>query len=94
MSERYLTFCEHFRHNDLPWNLRKFLRNEINDFELNTDLTVVEPWSKSKYSHTDLPRLRAGMMGAQVKFIYDHCDFGENSSAVFPRPLWGMGFSV
>lgn len=55
-----------FRHNDLPWNIRKFLRNQINDFELDTDLTQVEPWSKSKYSHTDLPRLRQGMVGAQV----------------------------
>ncbi|XP_077301774.1 dipeptidase 1-like [Arctopsyche grandis] len=60
-------------HNDLPWNLRKFLRNEINDFELNTDLTVVEPWSKSKYSHTDLPRLRAGMMGAQFWSAFVPC---------------------
>ncbi|KAF9797209.1 hypothetical protein SFRURICE_006191, partial [Spodoptera frugiperda] len=52
-------------HNDLPWNIRKFLRNQINEFELNTDLTVVEPWSISKYSHTDLPRLKTGMVGAQ-----------------------------
>ncbi|CAG4977649.1 unnamed protein product [Colias eurytheme] len=53
-------------HNDLPWNIRKFLRNQINEFELDTDLTQVEPWSISKYSHTDLPRLRQGMVGAQV----------------------------
>ncbi|KAJ8738055.1 hypothetical protein PYW08_000650 [Mythimna loreyi] len=52
-------------HNDLPWNIRKFLRNQINEFELNTDLTMVEPWSISKYSHTDLPRLQTGMVGAQ-----------------------------
>lgn len=56
-----------YRHNDLPWNIRKFLRNQINEFELDTDLTVVEPWSISKYSHTDLPRLREGMVGAQVR---------------------------
>ncbi|CAH4039000.1 unnamed protein product [Pieris brassicae] len=55
-------------HNDLPWNIRKFLRNQINEFELDTDLTQVEPWSISKYSHTDLPRLRQGMVGAQVSF--------------------------
>lgn len=58
------------RHNDLPWNIRKFLRNQINEFELDTDLTVVEPWSISKYSHTDLPRLREGMVGAQVSDIF------------------------
>ncbi|CAG9136402.1 unnamed protein product [Plutella xylostella] len=52
-------------HNDLPWNIRKFLRNQINEFELDQDLTRVEPWSISKYSHTDLPRMREGMVGAQ-----------------------------
>ncbi|CAG9782057.1 unnamed protein product [Diatraea saccharalis] len=57
-------------HNDLPWNIRKFLRNQINEFELDTDLTVVEPWSISKYSHTDLPRLREGMVGAQVSTTF------------------------
>ncbi|XP_026745230.1 putative dipeptidase MGYG_00085, partial [Trichoplusia ni] len=59
-------------HNDLPWNIRKFLRNQINEFELNTDLTVVEPWSISKYSHTDLPRLKQGMVGAQVSHLFHY----------------------
>lgn len=59
-----------YRHNDLPWNVRKFLRNQINEFDLDTDLTRVEPWSISKYSHTDLPRLREGMVGAQVSTIH------------------------
>ena len=66
------------RHNDLPWNIRKFLRNQINEFELDTDLTQVEPWSISKYSHTDLPRLREGMVGAQVRIMYMYYNFYTN----------------
>ncbi|XP_075990651.1 dipeptidase 1-like isoform X2 [Anticarsia gemmatalis] len=68
-------------HNDLPWNIRKFLRNQINDFELNTDLTIVEPWSISKYSHTDLPRMKQGMVGAQFWSAFVPCG-AQNRDAV------------
>ncbi|XP_050684203.1 dipeptidase 1-like isoform X2 [Leptidea sinapis] len=68
-------------HNDLPWNIRKFLGNQINEFELDTDLTQIEPWSKSKYSHTDLPRLREGMVGAQFWSAFVPCGT-QNKDAV------------
>lgn len=68
-------------HNDLPWNLRKFLRNQINEVELDTDLTLVEPFSKSKYSHTDLPRMREGMIGAQFWSAFVPCS-AQNRDAV------------
>ncbi|XP_050361358.1 dipeptidase 1-like isoform X1 [Nymphalis io] len=68
-------------HNDLPWNIRKFLRNQINEFELDTDLTQVAPWSISKYSHTDLPRLREGMVGAQFWSAFVPCAT-QNKDAV------------
>lgn len=55
-----------FRHNDLPWNIRKFVHNQLGKFNFSDDLRMVEPWSKSNWSHTDLPRLRAGLVGAQV----------------------------
>ena len=55
------------RHNDLPWNIRKFVYNQILNFNFTSDLQKVEPWSRSNWSHTDLPRLRAGLMGAQVR---------------------------
>ncbi len=54
------------RHNDLPWNLRKFLHGELSEFDFNSDLKNTFPWSKSVWSHTDLPRLRRGRVGAQV----------------------------
>ncbi|KAJ9600122.1 hypothetical protein L9F63_009598, partial [Diploptera punctata] len=52
-------------HNDLPWNIRKFLHNRLRDFRFGEDLRKVVPWSNSPWSHTDLPRLRAGLVAAQ-----------------------------
>ncbi|KAL7302923.1 hypothetical protein TKK_0004151 [Trichogramma kaykai] len=54
-------------HNDLPWNVRKFVHNQLGDVNLSSDLSRIEPWAKSDWSHTDIPRLRAGQVGAQVK---------------------------
>jgi membrane dipeptidase len=55
-----------FSHNDLAWNIRKFLHNQLGKFNFSEDLRQVEPWSKSNWSHTDLPRMKAGLIGAQV----------------------------
>uniref|UniRef100_A0ABD2XMD5 Dipeptidase n=1 Tax=Trichogramma kaykai TaxID=54128 RepID=A0ABD2XMD5_9HYME len=52
-------------HNDLPWNVRKFVHNQLGDVNLSSDLSRIEPWAKSDWSHTDIPRLRAGQVGAQ-----------------------------
>lgn len=60
-------FC--FRHNDLPWNIRKFLKNQLRDFQFSDDLRDVSPWSHSSWSHTDLRRLREGMVAAQVRLV-------------------------
>ncbi|XP_035702820.1 dipeptidase 1 isoform X2 [Folsomia candida] len=60
-------------HNDFPWNLRKFLRNNIQDFNFTADLRKVEPWSRSTWSHTDLLRLQEGMVGCQVFSAYVPC---------------------
>jgi hypothetical protein len=54
------------RHNDLPWNIRKFLKNQLVNFRFAEDLREMSPWSRSSWSHTDLPRLREGMVAAQV----------------------------
>lgn len=60
------------RHNDLPWNVRKFVHNQLGEVNLSSDLGRVDPWARSDWSHTDIPRLRAGLVGAQVsmKIIY------------------------
>lgn len=56
------------RHNDLPWNIRKFLKNQLREFRFD-DLSDIHPWSRSAWSHTDLKRLRQGMVAAQVSSI-------------------------
>lgn len=53
-------------HNDLAWNIRKFLKNRLQDFPFAGNLREVLPWSASAWSHTDLPRLKEGMVSAQV----------------------------
>ncbi|XP_054288246.1 dipeptidase 1-like isoform X3 [Macrosteles quadrilineatus] len=60
-------------HNDLPWNIRSFVHNQLALFNFSVDLTEVDPWSRSNWSHTDLPRLRAGLVGAQFWSAYVPC---------------------
>ncbi|XP_024944676.1 dipeptidase 1 isoform X2 [Cephus cinctus] len=59
-------------HNDLPWNIRKFLKNQLRDFRFD-DLRETHPWSRSAWSHTDLRRLREGMVAAQFWSAYVPC---------------------
>ncbi|XP_008193877.2 dipeptidase 1 [Tribolium castaneum] len=61
-------------HNDLPWNIRKFLHNKLKNFKFNEDLRNVSPWSTSAWSHTDLVRLEAGHVAAQFWAAYVPCD--------------------
>ncbi|XP_014216059.1 dipeptidase 1-like [Copidosoma floridanum] len=61
-------------HNDLPWNIRNFVHNQLAEFEFDTDLRQVVPWSKSAWSQTDLPRLRQGMVGGQFWAAYVPCE--------------------
>ncbi|KAL9923707.1 uncharacterized protein LOC119633906 isoform X2 [Glossina fuscipes] len=61
-------------HNDLPWNIRKFLHNKLNDFNFNEDLRNVMPWARSHWSHTDLTRLKKGRVSAQFWAAYVPCE--------------------
>ncbi|KAG5874633.1 putative dipeptidase, partial [Gonioctena quinquepunctata] len=56
-------------HNDLPWNIRKFLHNKLKNFKFTDDLRKVSPWSTSAWSHTDLMRLEQGHVAAQVSVL-------------------------
>lgn len=61
-------------HNDMPWNIRKFAGGKLNTLRaLETGLQHLDPWSKSAWSHTDLPRLREGRVGAQFWAAYVPC---------------------
>lgn len=54
-------------HNDLPYNIRKFVHNQLSEFNFDVDLKNVPPWSNSNWSHTDLQRLKKGRVASQVK---------------------------
>jgi membrane dipeptidase len=49
-------------HNDLPWALREQVGYDLDRFDLTAD--------QSARTHTDLPRLRAGGVGAQFWSVY------------------------
>ncbi|XP_053685822.1 dipeptidase 1-like [Sabethes cyaneus] len=61
-------------HNDLPNNLYIYERNRINNFDLNSDLKADPVWGASRSSHTDIPRLLEGKVGAQFWVAYVGCN--------------------
>ena len=52
-------------HNDLPWQYRSRVNNHVDRLDIAQDLTTLE-----RPTHTDLPRLRAGRLGAQFWSVY------------------------
>ncbi|OAA63470.1 Peptidase M19, renal dipeptidase [Niveomyces insectorum RCEF 264] len=64
-------------HNDLPWQLRIELHNRIYDGRV--DLT------KKLLGHTDLLRMRQGMVGGQFWSVYVDCDTRQKD---FEDPSW------
>ena len=56
-------------HNDLPWMLRVELHNRIYDGKFNPRQKLL--------GHTDVQRMRQGMMGGQFWSVYVHCDAAQ-----------------
>ena len=46
------------------------MRNDLTDFNFDSDLTQVEPWASFYGNHADLPRMVQGKMGGQVTKIF------------------------
>ncbi|XP_031623627.1 uncharacterized protein LOC116340976 isoform X2 [Contarinia nasturtii] len=61
-------------HNDLPYNIRKFVHNQLSEFNFDADLKNVPPWSSSNWSHTDLQRMKEGRVSAQFYGAYVPCE--------------------
>ncbi|GLV79901.1 dipeptidase [Streptomyces hygroscopicus] len=59
-------------HNDLPWALREQVRYDLDRRDIAGDL--------SAYTHTDIPRLRAGGVGAQFWSVYVRSDFSGDTA--------------
>nr|AGM32372.1 dipeptidase 1-like protein [Coptotermes formosanus] len=60
-------------HNDLPYNLRSHVKNQLANFNFSANLSSDPYWSKVQTSFTDLPRLRAGRLGAQFWVAFVGC---------------------
>jgi hypothetical protein len=56
-----------YSHNDFPMAVRELLFNDISGLNFNSNLSESEPWASYDLDHTDLPRLRAGKVGGQVR---------------------------
>lgn len=52
-------------HNDLPWQLRGRVNGSVTELDLRSDLTRLD-----NPPHTDIPRLREGMLGGQFWSVY------------------------
>ncbi|MGA5129276.1 dipeptidase [Streptomyces olivoreticuli] len=59
-------------HNDLPWALRQQVRYDLDRRDIATD--------QSADLHTDLPRLRAGGVGAQFWSVYVRTDMAGDDA--------------
>ncbi|MGG2462615.1 dipeptidase [Streptomyces sp. RGM 3693] len=59
-------------HNDLPWALREQVRYDLDRRDVATD--------QSASLHTDIPRLRAGGVGAQFWSVYVRSDYAGDQA--------------
>ncbi|MEV6649429.1 dipeptidase [Streptomyces sp. NPDC051219] len=71
-------------HNDLPWALREQVRYDLAQRDLATD--------QSAHLHTDIPRLRAGGVGAQFWSVYVRSDMaGDEAVSATLEQIDGVG---
>ncbi|MFI1284576.1 MULTISPECIES: dipeptidase [unclassified Streptomyces] len=59
-------------HNDLPWALREQVRYDLTQRDIAGD--------QSAHLHTDIPRLRAGGVGAQFWSVYVRSDYAGDEA--------------
>ena len=85
-----LFFSFVFRHNDLPWNIRKFIHNKLNTVNFTSNLKTENPWGTSSWSHTDIGRLNQGLVGGQVSVLVTFMGRVGSSGSTF-RSGWPSG---
>jgi membrane dipeptidase len=57
-------------HNDLPWEIRERFKGQFTQFDLRTDSSHLKREANEAALMTDIPRLRAGMVGAQFWSVW------------------------
>ncbi|XP_068200868.1 dipeptidase 1-like [Palaemon carinicauda] len=68
-------------HNDVPMDIRSVVNNRLEDFPFDQNLTEIEPWASRTSCPTDLPRLRAGLLGGQFWSAYVPCSSQYKNAA-------------
>ena len=63
----------HFSHNDLPGNIYRFEKDQINNFDFDSNLKLNPKWGGTNRSHTDLPRMKEGKLGGQFWVAFVNC---------------------
>ena len=64
-------------HNDVPWQLRTRMHNEIHDFDFNDSTKAPSAEGEDGAMQTDLPRLVKGKVGAQFWSVYVSANLSE-----------------
>jgi membrane dipeptidase len=57
-------------HNDLPWEIRERFKGRLSAFDLNSDTSKLPAPPGEAALMTDIPRLRAGMVGGQFWSVW------------------------
>ncbi|XP_041367644.1 dipeptidase 1-like [Gigantopelta aegis] len=60
-------------HNDLPWHTMQAFKGQLSGLNLKHDTRTQFPYDPTNPSQTDIPRLRQGLLGAQMWSGYTRC---------------------
>jgi membrane dipeptidase len=89
-------------HNDLPWEIRERFESKLTAFDLRADTSKLPPPAGAPPLMTDIPRLRAGHVGAQfwsvfvpielkgceaVQATLEQIDLVKNMARLYPADL-------
>ncbi|WP_404799936.1 dipeptidase [Qipengyuania atrilutea] len=64
-------------HNDVPWQLRGRFDNQLRSFDFEDTSSTADAETGRAMMHTDIARLRQGMVGAQFWSVYVPASFSE-----------------
>ncbi|XP_066938803.1 dipeptidase 1-like [Macrobrachium rosenbergii] len=68
-------------HNDVAMDIRAVVSNRLEEFPFDQNLTEIEPWASRMAFATDLPRLRAGLLGGQFWSAFVPCSSQYKNAA-------------
>src|SRR5271155_2228498 len=57
-------------HNDLPWEIRERFKGRLTLIDLASDTSKIPPPQGEAALMTDIPRLRAGLVGGQFRSVW------------------------